>query len=394
MLKRLLRSIINTVSFFLVIWISIICITTDVPVRVKNYVEMQVEIHKNNYEDYSADFHINELEINLNTYYYDRLTDEQKKVYSSIANAVRSFRTEFVVKDYLTADKDKFSKDVTAAMEAFTNDHPEVFYLQTRYSSYIVPAFLEQNYGYIKISYTEETIEAVNEKLEKLIESVDEYVAMANNGYNDFEKELIVHDEFAYRVLYSDAEEYPRKCHTIEGPMLENVGVCDGFAKSLQVIYNRVGIDSIIVIGTLEGNPHAWNEIKLDDEWYHTDVTSAQSVMKYVFLVHHGYFNMTEERLKKVCTIDNPELIPTATGEKYSYYNYYGYKIDGDLTQKIQEIYDSSKHKNFIEFHLNGHSSDIIADILVILEKIDKRFVKESKMYYYNIENAIIIPKN
>ena len=34
-----------------------------------------------------------------------------------------------------------FANEVSFAIEAFTNDHPEVFYLKSQYSSYIVNGF-------------------------------------------------------------------------------------------------------------------------------------------------------------------------------------------------------------------------------------------------------------
>ena len=64
------------------------------------------------------------------------------------------------------------------------------------------------------------------------------------------------------------------------------------------------------------------------------------------------------------------------------------------MSGKLNEIYQDFKDKNYIEFYLEGNVSENISSILVSLRRIESNFLDGSKMYYYNIENAIIIPKN
>ena len=65
-----------------------------------------------------------------------------------------------------------------------------------------------------------------------------------------------------------------------------------------------------------------------------------------------------------------------------------------NLDERLSDITDRNKGVNYIEFYLEGVVGNKISDILVSLKGIDKSFVNGSKMYYYNIQNAIIIPKN
>ena len=330
----------------------------------------------------------------MDSYYYNFLSEDQKRIYESIANGVKNFQSEFVVRDYVADDKDKFASEVSIAIEAFINDHPEVFYLESEYSSYILSSF-DGNIGYIRLNYTEDSIESVNQKIELMSQKIDEYLE-GLDGLNDYEKELEIHDRLSYSVEYSHLEELPREYHTAEGSLLEGVGVCDSFAKALQLIYSRAGIDSIIVLGSLDGNPHAWNMVKINNEWYHVDLTSSHSIYEETGIVNHAYFNLDTESEKRFASLDSEELIPEAYQNTYNYYNYNELVIsnDDDIYQRLSDICNKFEGENYIEFYLEGNVGDRITSILIALRTIDSSFLDGTRLYYYNIGNAIIIPKN
>lgn len=394
-MKNTIRAFCN---FFIIIiaviaFIYVYCFT-DIPPRVGNVVKLKIEENKTNYVTYDENFNINKLTINMNSYYYNKLTDDEKKIYSSIANAVKNYESEFAIRDYSPIDKDSFASEVSVAITAFINDHPEVFYLDTSYSSYVLSG-LKSNIGYIKLTYTEDSIDAVNNKIEEMDKVINEYASLGE-GKTDFEKELVIHDALSKDLTYSNLDNLPRMYHTAEGPFLDKTGVCDGFSKALQLIYDRVGLDSIIVLGSLDGEPHAWNMVNIDGKWYHVDITSSKSVFDDTGIVNHAYFNLNTERVKKVCTIDDESLLPESTSLEYNYYIYNNYIVysQENVQSKLSDIYKDFEDKNYIEFYLEGNVSDRITSVLVALRRIDTSFFTNSKMYYYNIQNGIVIPKN
>lgn len=394
-MKTTIRAFCNFFAMMIfVITVTYISFFTDIPTKTGNVIRQKIEESKNEFQEYNSEFKINSLGIKYNTHYYNKLTDGQKSIYTSIANAVKNFQQEFVVRNYIAGDKEMFASELSTAIEAFINDHPEVFYLKSQYSSYVLSGF-EGNIGYIKLNYTENNIEDVNNKLQLMEEKIQEYI-IGLDGLTDYEKELKIHDKLANTVVYSDLEELPRAYHTIEGTLLENTGVCDGFTKSLQIMYDKVGIDSIIVLGTLDDNPHAWNLVKIEDEWYHVDITSSRSIYDETQLINHAYFNLNDNDIKQVCTLDDEEVIPNATATKYNYYEYNNYiiKENEDIYERLKSIYNDFQNDKYIEFYLDRNVSDTISSVLVALKKIDTSFLNGTKMYYYNIQNAIIIPKN
>ena len=394
-MKKTIRAFCNffvtAVAVIIVLYISFF---TDIPSKTGNVIKLKIEESQSEYEQYSESFEINELTININSYYYNKLNDGQKKIYESIANAVKNFQSEFPIRDYVADNKENFAQEVSVAIAAFINDHPEVFYIESQYSTYTLSGF-NGDIGYIKLNYTESTLEDVNSKIEIIKQKIQEYITGTEN-LSDYEKELYIHDKLAQNVTYSDLEDLPRAYHTAEGPFLENIGVCDGFTKTLQILYDQLGIDSIIVLGVLDDNPHAWNLVNIEDNWYHVDLTSSRSIVEETGIITHAYFNLSDERMKKIATFDNPELLPKADSLDYNYYIYNDYVVysTDDMSGKLNEIYQDFKDKNYIEFYLEGNVSENISSILVSLRRIESNFLDGSKMYYYNIENAIIIPKN
>jgi len=382
--------IVTIIFVILMIYVSFF---TDIPRKTGNIIRQKLEEREYKFEQYSSNFNINKLTTNTCTYYYSKLTDDQKKIYESIANGVKNFQSEFVIRDYNAGYKEEFASEVNIAIESFINDHPEVFYLKSQYSSYIVESF-NGNIGYVKINYTDD-VDVINEKIDAMDKKITEYTDGLENK-TEFEKELLIHDKLANNVKYSKDEELPRQYHTAEGALLDGIGVCDSFSKALQLLYDRIGIDSIIVLGTLDGSPHAWNLVKIDNGWYHVDLTSSHSIYDETGIINHAYFNLTTQNMKKIATLDDEEIIPTTDSDKYNFYVYNELVIkeNDNLDERLSDITDRNKCVNYIEFYLEGVVGNKISDILVSLKGIDKSFVNGSKMYYYNIQNAIIIPKN
>lgn len=61
--------------------------------------------------------------------------------------------------------------------------------------------------------------------------------------------------------------------HTAYGALIEGKAVCDGYAEAFLLLCNAADIPCLLVSGTAEGIPHAWNLVFADGHWYHTDCT-------------------------------------------------------------------------------------------------------------------------
>ena len=115
-----------------------------------------------------------------------------------------------------------------------------------------------------------------------------EFAALPNN----YEKIKAVHDYLCGSVDYVLDEYYS---HTAYGALVTKWAVCDGYALAFQRFMDVLGIPCRIALGTRDGEPHAWNLVFLDGQWYHLDATwddQRRGVIRDYFLIsgaHAGY---------------------------------------------------------------------------------------------------------
>lgn len=62
---------------------------------------------------------------------------------------------------------------------------------------------------------------------------------------------------------------------TSEGALIGRYAICQGFAESYKEIAQTAGMKCTIKGGTLDGEAHAWNLVKINGKWANIDVTNA-----------------------------------------------------------------------------------------------------------------------
>jgi hypothetical protein len=127
------------------------------------------------------------------------------------------------------------------------------------------------------------------------------------------------------------------------GALVDRRADCTGFANAFTYILGRLGIECLFINGLAPtGENHSWNAIKLDGEWYQTDVSWDGSFSKREGLPYHCYFNRTERALIDLGYVFentlgdiNPAITSTAT--KYNYYIMTDSHIasDADFKKKV-----------------------------------------------------------
>ena len=100
-------------------------------------------------------------------------------------------------------------------------------------------------------------------------------------------KAVRIHDYIAGKITYAwqadgVTPETPETCiwaHNITGVSYLGRGVCESYAKAFLYLCNLNGVECLIVDGKAKENneDHAWNYIRIDDEWYLVDVTFDDS---------------------------------------------------------------------------------------------------------------------
>lgn len=370
------------------------------PDAISNLAYSISNVFETPYDEYNEEFRINEIKISENSYYYNKLTEQQKNIYTAIANGVKSLINDVKLKKYEYIDSETTMKDVEVALHKFLLDHPEVYYMDDKYTVSTKTGITGTGV-IVGLTYQFGSIEELNNSIARLNSKFDEILneATIEKG-KDFENEQKIHDVLSKKVTYyeyEDLSKIPSKYHTIEGTLTENLAVCDGLAKTFQILLDKVGIKSIIVSGSLNGTSHAWNMVQLEDGWYHTDITSDNSIKTEKKVVFHSYFNINTETIKKTHVISEEDIIPESTSTKYNFYEYTGKNIvNGDnFANKLKEIISKNSDENLVEYKVNGFDNvpEKTIDVLRKNKFTDYLETKSTKFIYYNVLDTYIVLK-
>lgn len=102
-----------------------------------------------------------------------------------------------------------------------------------------------------------------------------------NSNMSDYEKVKAVNDYLVNRYDY----DYSLKSNNSYLALTTGKTTCQGYSMTAYKMFNMVGIQNRIVIGSLNGSPHAWNEVKVDGNWYNIDITNDDAVGSYKYFL-------------------------------------------------------------------------------------------------------------
>ena len=254
---------------------------------------------------------ISERTFSFSGYGFDSIDEERLgSLYSDFDKYVNlSYSDEFSV------DSDFTLKDVEEVLYAYRNDHPEVFWLSDTndFSYYYSGGDLV-----IKLTFIMEGGELIEAK-SALNRAVERMVSDAPDNATDYEIELYLNNSLVDEVNYDENGECANR-HNAYGALIEKSAVCDGYSKAFQLLCNRRGIDCIAVDGIANDfrestGGHMWNCVKLDDNWYHIDVTWNDAESD-VYSLRYCYLNLTTEQISQDHEIG--KLFSEITDDEYS----------------------------------------------------------------------------
>lgn len=230
------------------------------------------------------------------TAYYDMLTDGQKGVYTALKNGVASYvNSEAYATDITEATaviecsgktRTKLTNDdLDKAFEAFYRDNTKYYFLKAGYSStsyndgFVIKAYvINEYYSKDLRDEVDEAVETVTQEwLTQLQAIMADSSAEPDATKREYLTALRLHDLIIDRINYaydsSGSPENKKFAHSIAGVCTGEGVVCEGYADMFSYLLNLLGIDNMIVTGRGASESHAWNTIKLGDEYYLVDVT-------------------------------------------------------------------------------------------------------------------------
>ncbi len=280
-------------------------------------------------------------------YYYTQLTDAQQEVYRELYTKVMNNEDSGELDSRVSVD------DFFLARNRMMDDHPEIFWYGGWYGGTSYECNEES--GYVE-SYEFEVTVPVEWRAEMTLQleaAADAIIGLVPEDATEYEKIKTVYEILIRLLGYNDDDNYYNNNdnnNNIQGALLYHQSVCVGYSRAMEYILHRMGIfciyeggfvnpDADLEAGEDDG-PHAWNIVRIGDEYYNVDVTwgdvSDTGGNDPDQEVDYYYLCCTDADLGERVP-DDGYVVPACTDESYNYFRLNGMYYD---TFDYDEIHD------------------------------------------------------
>ncbi len=154
-------------------------------------------------------------------------------------------------------------------------------------------------------------------------------------GLTELQKLQAAHDFIVLSAEYS--KETNGSQYSPYTLLAENKGVCQAYALVLYRMLEMLGFEVQYVPGKVGEQLHAWVLVKLENDWYHIDVTWDDPLPDRKGEVRYQYFLVSDRQLAQDHSWDNASF-PAAKSETY---------VDLQRTSKVEELPKQALNNDF-----------------------------------------------
>ena len=233
-------------------------------------------------------------------------------IYNNLNSTEQTFwdALDYVCALYLTGEDDAVSTsgmvlpDYTISYSSLSLERATEIFLMFNYSN---PQYYFINGGYAYIEsrgilvptfYTEfqsgSKRSQATQAMKNTITSWESTIASAGSTE---QKAKAAHDLIAKKVQYDDnyltnpENPFHQSAYSV---FCDDHSVCAGYTKAVEMLMNGAGIDTIALLST----DHAWNMIRINDSWYHTDCTWDDMDGYSGYEMIYNFFNRSESVIR------------------------------------------------------------------------------------------------
>lgn len=240
---------------------------------------------------------------------------------------------------------------------------------------------VSDNYYVIRKFLHQEEIPSDRTKAQEIYDVIDSFMeTYIQEPMTDFDKELAVHDYLVRNCVYGFPEE-EEDAYEAYGVLVKNRAVCDGYAEAFFLLMSCLDIECDIVVGYADATLHAWNQVKLDGNWYNVDLTWDDSLPDMGSKVKHTYFNVSDESLSlthswqeqyyHTCNVDTYNYYV----RRFAYYESFEEAKTGLVRQagqgNVLEVAISSVNKDSMDLSFL-YSETNVRSVTYVIEKMGK----------------------
>ncbi len=279
-------------------------------------------------------------------YSYYSMSEAQKYAYDTLYKGIIAFDEEIT----FSSDSKVSVNDLYYVYQTMLNDQTDLFYINNTIQYYANTS--TKNVVKVLIEYTITKQEA-EKKLKAADAAANSIIAEINDSMSEYDIVKLFHDKV---IIATDYSLTSTDGSNIYGTLVGKSALCQGYAKTFTYLCNKVGIQSLLVTGEADTEPHMWNMVKIDGSWYHIDLTwdDANRAQDAEF-IRYDYLNVPDSVINRSRTTYSQDYsYPKASSLKANYFVVNGYtassykEAESLLTNLIVK---SSKTKNsYVQF--------------------------------------------
>jgi len=305
-------------------------------------------------------------------YYYNQLTPNQKVIYQKISNVCHEYKSTASL-NYADLE------DVYIAETAVNYDHPEYYWMNAFTVTKIGEKVKEISFE------VPSDAKSITNKIDYKVEEIFNKISM---NISDYQKVKYFYDWIVENTEYENSS----SSQDFTSVFLDNRSVCAGYSKAFLYLCQKANVECAYVVGTTVNNePHAWNLVKLNGNYYWVDTTFGDPIFSHEYSnnTNYNYFCVSDEELLKNHTIDKNVSLQNYN----TIYNVFSYPscVDDSLNYyKIKKCYFYYYNKQEIEdFLKNKMENGIYTDIEIKFS--DNESFKEFIRDFLDSENSGIM---
>ena len=286
-------------------------------------------------------------EVSGSRYAYQTLPKETQNVYDEVYDTILHHKEMQYVSTLELSVLDE-------AYQAVMADYGELFwvsgYSYRQFTLNDAPVGMEFSPEYTLDNEETQTVQV------QIDARVDEILSGITADATDYEKVKYIFEYLAGTVSYNASAPDNQNIISV---FLNGETVCQGYASATQYLLTKLGIPSVIVTGTANGEAHAWNLVCMDGEYYYVDTTWGNS--RYSWddetasnRINYNYFGVTTEEIEKTHTPGEGWKLPecTATTDNYFVHEhlYYTEWQPEDIGSVFRQAWENGEREASVKF--------------------------------------------
>ena len=225
-------------------------------------------------------------------YGYSALTtDTERTLYDYIGNAAYQVSNQSIDGYYpvgqIMMPTQLDQSELQKVFLAYTNDHPEVFWLSNVFSY-----GSEGNFSILQL-YSVLSADACNSDIDTLQSKVEQVVNSIPAGLSEFDREEALYNYMVKQCSYDTAavkDSSIWQAFTAYGALTDGKVVCEGYSRAMELLSSYEGLHCALIRGSSGGVGHMWNAVSVAGNWYYLDLTWSDGNQPV-----YNYFNITTQ---------------------------------------------------------------------------------------------------